>query len=277
MNGETMKTIISPVDFSATSLNAAQYAADLALATGAKLVLVNVFQLPISVTEIAISDTVFNDILDISKDDLDELAFTLKERTSGKIDIETEVATGTIEGEIEASVIREKPFALVMGIQDSSGMERFFLGSNTLHAIRHIFCPILAVPEQAVFHDIKKIGLACDLDHSTNIPFDKVAEWLSEFNASLDIIHVNKSEKTSSNEVSESLTIHNMLNKFRPNFHFLRGKDLSSELHDFSNLQSLDLLIIFPKQHGFGEVFGEKHAKKIILHQQIPVLAVHTI
>ena len=117
-----MKTIISPVDFSPASLNAAQYAADLAFATGAKLVLVNIFQIPMSVTEIAISDSVFNEMLDASKDDLDDLASSLKERTNGKVQIESEVATGTIEGQIEELVLREKPFALVMGIQASSGM-----------------------------------------------------------------------------------------------------------------------------------------------------------
>ena len=271
-----MKTIISPVDFSPASLNAAQYAADLAFATGAKLVLVNIFQIPMSVTEIAISDSVFNEMLDASKDDLDDLASSLKERTNGKVQIESEVATGTIEGQIEELVLREKPFALVMGIQASSGMERFFLGSNTLHAIRHIFCPILVVPDHAVYQEIKRIGLACDLDHHTNIPFDKVADWLSAFNASLDIIHVNKSEKTSGDQVSETLAIHNMLAKFQPNFHFLKGKNIATELHDFSNLHVLDLLMIFPKRHGLDEVFGEKHATKIILHQQIPVLAAHT-
>jgi hypothetical protein len=230
-----------------------------------------------SVTEIAISDSALNEMLDTSKDDLDELASTLKERTNGRIQIETEVAVGPIEGQIEESVMREKPFALVMGMQTASGMERFILGSNTLHAIRHIFCPILVVPEHAAYREIKKIGMACDLDHTTNIPFPSVVDWLSAFNASLDIIHVNKSEKTSRDAVSESLSIHNMLNKFQPNFHFLKGKDLSAELLDFSNLRALDLLIIFPKNHGLDEIFGEKHTKKTILLQQIPVLTVHTM
>jgi nucleotide-binding universal stress UspA family protein len=270
-----MKTIIAPVDFSEASLNAAKYAADLALATESKLLLVNVFQIPISVTEIAIPDSVFNEMLDVSRDDLDQLASTLKERTKGKIPIITEVATGTIEGQIEALTLEENPFALVMGIQASSAMERFFLGSNTVHAIRHIFCPILVVPEHAIFKNIRKIGLACDLDITTDIPFDKVLGWLHAFDASIDIIHLNRSEKATSTEVSESLSIHNVLNKFRPNFHFLKGKDLSTELREFSFVHELDLLIIFPKLHGVDQIFEEKHSRKIVLHQQIPVLSIH--
>jgi len=271
-----MKTIISPVDFSPASINAANYAADLALATDSQLLLVNIFQIPISVTEVAISDTVFNEMLDVSQDDLDELASTLKDRTQGKVAIRTQVARGTIEGQMEELAMAEKPFALVMGIQDSTATERFFLGSHALHSIRHIFCPILIVPDHVNYYEIKKIGLACDLEHASEIPFDKVSEWISAFQASLDIIHVSRTGMTSSKEVGETLSIHNMLNKFRPNFHFLKGKDIAEELREFSNLQALNLLIIFPKKHGIEDVFAEKHARKIILRQSIPVLSVHT-
>jgi nucleotide-binding universal stress UspA family protein len=47
-----MRTIIAPTDFSAVSLNAVNYAADLAVAINAELILLHVVQIPITVSEI---------------------------------------------------------------------------------------------------------------------------------------------------------------------------------------------------------------------------------
>ena len=52
-----MKTIIAPTDFSAVSLNAMNYAADLAVAIDAKLLLVNIVPLPVtSSVEVTITE-----------------------------------------------------------------------------------------------------------------------------------------------------------------------------------------------------------------------------
>ena len=47
-----MKLIIAPTDFSAISDNAIKYATDMAAAMGANLMLVNVYQIPISFSEV---------------------------------------------------------------------------------------------------------------------------------------------------------------------------------------------------------------------------------
>jgi len=49
-----VKTIIVATDFSATALNAANYAADMALAINADMLLLHVYQLPVSYSEIAV-------------------------------------------------------------------------------------------------------------------------------------------------------------------------------------------------------------------------------
>ena len=47
-----MKLIIAPTDFSAISDNAIKYATDMTIAMGTNLMLVNVYQLPISFSEV---------------------------------------------------------------------------------------------------------------------------------------------------------------------------------------------------------------------------------
>ena len=62
-----MKLIIAPTDFSAISDNAIRYATDMAVAMGTNLMLVNVYQLPISFSEVPLVTISIDEIRKISE------------------------------------------------------------------------------------------------------------------------------------------------------------------------------------------------------------------
>ena len=62
-----MKLIIAPTDFSAISDNAIKYATDMAVAMGTNLMLVNVYQLPISFSEVPLVTISLDEIRKISE------------------------------------------------------------------------------------------------------------------------------------------------------------------------------------------------------------------
>ena len=136
-----MKTIIAPTDFSRISVNAVNYAADLAASLHAKLLLLNVVEIPVAVSEIPVPQPVFGEMLQDSSHDLEELAAKLRTQTNGKIDISSEVMIGDIEYQIGETVKRENPFVLVMGLTTGKSGERFFFGSKTLSIIKHLNFP----------------------------------------------------------------------------------------------------------------------------------------
>jgi nucleotide-binding universal stress UspA family protein len=65
-----MKLIIAPTDFSAISDNAIRYATDMAVAMGTNLMLVNVYQLPISFSEVPLVTISMDEIRKISEEKL---------------------------------------------------------------------------------------------------------------------------------------------------------------------------------------------------------------
>jgi len=273
-----MKTIIVPTDFSASSRNAANYAVDLATAIHADLILLHVVQAPLTVSEVIMPEPVFEEMVDQATTDLNALAVQLAVKTKGKVNISSQIKIGTIEHQIEEMSNEKKPIALVMGIRSSGSVERFFIGSNTLSVERHLYCPVLIIPENVHFNGINKIALACDLQHvAATLPFKALQEWLSMFHASLDIIHVSKQETPEPTATHECISVHNHLNRFQPEFHFLTGNNLAESLHEFVKEHSINLLIIIPRKHGFLELFNEKHAKKVVTHQDIPVLSIHAV
>ncbi len=270
-----MKTILATTDFSNASVNAINYAAGLALAVNARLVLLHVFQVPVSPTEVPMPEPVFEEMLDDARQELDKLSKKLTQRTKGKLSISIQLEIGTVHYQINEFSKNENPFAIVMGLEAGSNFEKFLLGSKTLYAVKRLSSPVLVVPENVVFSPIKKIGLASDLEQVSVLPFEKINEWLSAFNASLDIIHVSRSGAMRPGETGESVSLRNNLTKFHPSFHFMVGENMGEKIDEFVKDHQINLLIIVPKKHGIDEMFNEKHAKKIIVSQHVPILAIH--
>ncbi len=276
IKARNMKTIIAPTDFSESSLNAVNYAADLAVAVHGKLVLLHVVQVPVTISEVPLPEPVFEDMLRIASSDLENLVVEIGRRTNGKIDVLKEIVMGDTGGQIIDISSRQKPFAVVMGLRSGKTLERFFAGSETLSMIRYLPYPLLIVPEGCSFKGIHKIGLASDLDNiSELVPSRAFEEWMSAFNASLDIVHVCRKNDHVIPQLEQADAGRGSLDKFHPKFHFAAGDNVADGLSRFVEEHQLDLLIVIPKKHGIAELFDEKHSKKIVLHQQVPVLVLH--
>jgi nucleotide-binding universal stress UspA family protein len=274
-----MKTILAPTDFSASSINAVNYAADMALAVKAQLILINAVQFPVAASELSLPESVMDEIIDMGNSDLEELANKLKKRTNEKISISSEVLFGPVEQQIELMSASKRPLAIVMGIKPGKTFERALLGSTVFHTMNHIPYPLLIIPENFQFSPVREIGLACDLENmEENIPFEAIKEWLSLFNARLHIVHVSvKNKEFRTSQLSGSVSLQNHFASFAPKFHFLEGSNLEDELNHFAKSINLDLLIVMPRTYGIFKSFRKKHSKKLIRHNQIPVLSIHEL
>src|ERR1700730_11840837 len=170
-----MKTILAPTDFSASSINAVNYAADLALAVNAQRVLFTAVQFPVAVSEVSFPESVMDEIIDMGNNDLEELENKIKKRTCEKISITSEVMFGSVEQQVELMSARKRPLAIVMGIKPGKTFQRGLMGSTLFHTMNHIPYPLLIIPENFKFSQIKEIGLACDLENiEESLPFESL-------------------------------------------------------------------------------------------------------
>jgi nucleotide-binding universal stress UspA family protein len=271
-----MKTILAPTDFSASSVNAVNYAADLALSIKANLVLFHAIPFPIAVSEISIPGDFVDDMMEASQKDMEELCKDVRFRTKGKISIKSDIAVGSVENEIENISSREKPLAIILGIRSSKSLERALMGSSVFHIMNHVGYPTVMVPENALFNEIKNIGLACDFKKSDEeIPFESITEWLSLFKANIEIINIAGNNKGfKAEQLAESTSLEIRLNAFKPHFNFLTSNNIADELNDFVNTHPLDLLMVFPRKHGVFGLFHKSKSRFIINHSQLPILSI---
>ena len=149
-----MKTVIAPVDFSATSRNALWFAAELCKRASARLLIVNALQ--------------DDEAEEEAKDKLEQVRFDLQTFWPG-LEIESSVAQGKLVDVLKKIREVQWPDLVVMGTKGATGLKRILIGSNTVKVIAHTNLPVLVIPEAAQFENFLKKGknrvvLATDLE-----------------------------------------------------------------------------------------------------------------
>jgi nucleotide-binding universal stress UspA family protein len=274
-----MKTIIVPTDFSPIATNAMNYAADMALGINASLLLLHVYQVPVSMTDVPVVIVSAEEMKKSSEEKLEELKQSLAHITSGKIKIYTEVKMGDVADELENLCKNIRPFAVVMGTKGASGIERILFGSTTLTAIRHLTWPVIVVPPGKEYgKGIKKIGLACDFQQVVqSTPVQFIKQMVKEFGAELHVMNVDYENRHFKPETpQESLLLHTLLEDVNPNYHFINHLDIEDGINEFAETNNLDLLIVIPKKHKLLEgLFKPSSTKQLVTQSHVPVMCVH--
>jgi len=274
-----MKTIIVPTDFSPIATNAMNFAADMAVNINASLMLLHVYQVPVSMTDVPVVMVSAEELRKSSEAKLQEIKDALTHITSGKIKVYTEARLGDVSDEIEDVCKQIQPFALIMGTRGTSGLERVLFGSTTLTAIRHLTWPVIVVPPGKEYGTgIKKIGFACDFEkvvESTPIQFIK--NMVKEFGAELHVLNVDYESRHFKPETpEESLMLHTLLEDLNPNYHFINHVDIEDGINEFVEENNIDLLITIPKKHKLlDSLFKRSSTKQLVTQSHVPVMCVH--
>ncbi len=274
-----MKTIIVPTDFSPVALNATNYAADMAIAVNAEILLVNIYTIPVSYSEVPVAMISIEEMKKASEAELTDLKTSLEHITSGKIKIRIESRMGNTVDELEDICNTVKPFVVVMGSKGKSGIENLLFGSTTLTAIRHLSWPVICVPPGKEYGSgIKKIGFACDFKEvRETTPVDLIKEMVSVFGAELHILNVDNNNKDFRPETPEqTFKLHDLLKDINPTYQFIDHPDVEDGINDFAEKNNMDLIIAIPKKHKLLDgIFKPSSTKQLIFQSHIPVMCLH--
>lgn len=261
-----MNTVIVPIDFSDTSLNAAEYAARfLAGHYGVEIILYHCYEME------------YGDVNAL--ENLENLKGRLLDITPLNITLLTEQSDDFLE-ELEKLARHRQADLVIMGITGGrSRTEQRFMGSNTLKLAENKYIPVLIVPENSKYIGMKNVLLATDLKDVVNtIPSAPIKKILKEFNLNLHVINVNEEHYIALTEEheAEKAKIREMFSDFNPEFYFLRLFDVEEAINQFALDKNIDLIINVHKEHSLiSRIFKESHTKKLAFQSQVPLLVVH--
>lgn len=266
-----MKTIIAPTDFTDVSLNAVNYAADMAQDINAELLLVHASNFSAPVSESSLTAGVMYEE-EYGTEQLDKVREQLIERTKNKINVRVQNVKGVAVDAIEKICEREHPFLVVVATHSPSVIERWLIQSVTLHAAEHLQYPLLVVPDKSSYKGIKNVGLACELQHVYEEPVSVLQAFIRTFRASLHLLHIIKPKEDK--RFLEMMLTRHRFHEFDPVLHFIEKENIYEELFSFAKKNAFDVLIIMHHQHSSSE---KSAFTKLTLHPQIPVMVLQPV
>ena len=258
--------IIVPLDFSENSLNAAHFTSRMLTGNyGAILYLYHTYEKDKDASE-ALSQ-------------LESLKKKLMEDSIVKIEIVSEQSDDFIES-LERKVRHLDADLVVMSIREKSRLEQAIDNSNSLRMIEKNLCPVMVIPHNFQFNEIRNVALASDFkDVANSIPLVPVKRVLSLFKPHLHIVNINSEIYVSLSEeyLAERTVMQNMFQEFNPEFYFITTYDFHETLRQFIDDKNIDLVLTFPRKHSFiSNMIKGNNTKRLVMESSIPVLAAHS-
>ena len=191
-----MKTILVPTDFSNYSNNALNFAYNIAKGHDAQIQLIHVIESFDSqsyntmgmVESNSQVDLYMNELMKVTSRRMGEI---INDPKYEGVEIKPHVHYGKPYETIAKIIAEHDAFLVVMGTLGSSGLDELFIGSNTEKVVRYAKCPVLAIPNEAKYEDIKDIVYATNLTADDDKVIDRLKTGQEIFDAHLHILWVN--------------------------------------------------------------------------------------
>lgn len=273
-----MKKFLVPTDFSDTSKNAARYAVKMLEGKpGVQITLYYVFDTPSGTDGTLLTEddldrqTILGRALGSMKDELMAI---------GTVRIETVAEQGSsLIDNIERYVRHHGIDMVIMGITGATKVEQIFIGSNTLKLVKEGVCPVMIVPPDAQYQEIREVALTSDFkDVDGTTPVAPIKSLLDLFRPTLYVINVDSEHYVEITEEykEERAKLERHFSSYNPQFAFIRLFDFLDAINNFTRDHEIDLIVTVPRKHNFlGNLFKSSHTKKLAYHSSVPIVAIH--
>lgn len=276
-----MTTLLFPTDFSEAANRAFIYALKLAEKLDARIVTLHVFSRPdiSGLSHVPRSlEKVYENIdleeLDEYRSSVPQLDAIQSESDMGHVDVSHTLYEGdTVEVILERAAA-ESAGLIVMGTTGARGLKEILLGSVAGEILENAPCPVLAVPEQAVFDGtLDNIAFTTTFSEEDERGLRSMLALLGAFKPNIHCVNVDLAHTASYLHKQEAF-----MAKFEDvddmSVHILDGTDFSTTLTDFLETSTIDLLVMVTHKRTFwDELFNYSKTKTLSYHSSTPIMS----
>ena len=281
-----MKNIIVPTDFSATSLKALSYAAEIAQKSGATIYLLHVM-VPITdnVGQLYQMNIVNDMLQEETNRSLSELSALKKNVLSiySSIKIETILLEGTVINSILTFAESKSIDLIVMGTTGASGMKEIFMGSVAAATIAKTIIPVLTVPANYKLEEPDGILFATSHFEEKKEVLTPIVDLANLYGATIHVaVFLDTDDARAADyllNTRQLLHYIKVLNDMFPNTKFkgelLEGSDFEKAVEKYEEMNELDIIamIRYPKNL-LETILRKSTTRKISFHSTIPLLII---
>ncbi len=267
-----MKFLV-PVDFTSNSINAGDYAAELARATKASILFQHV------ITPFVDEDTYLTvDVATVAKEakhQLDKLVQTAILEHS--IDVQGLVTKGDVTDEILKLAGTKKIDIIIMGTHSVSPVMKFLFGSTTSDIISKTNAAVLAVPDDITFSPPRHIVFASDYENGDIESLRQLVALAKFFDAEINVVHVTKEYEEPGTELSIIEYFSDLVEKHisYPKIvcRVFKNDNVSRGIEIFSQTVGANMIALTNRKHGLLDKFlNTSVAKEFIYKGNLPLL-----
>lgn len=268
-----MKTILMPVDFSPTSVNAANYACALAEKTGSNVRLLYAYAIPVPTGDGIFPVSTFEELEKLSHEKLSALKNKLQEKF--KVNIEAVSRPGFAVEEIFEEANQLHPWLVVMGLKSEGKLSEIFFGSTTTGIISKASVPVLVIPDGVVFSIPEKLVFACDFSGEvTNRQLAPLKELAKAFSSEVLLANfVNADQKNRLSEEEEEKKIEYELGDINHDYYFPVCESFSEGLDAFLEIHGANMVVMTHHRHNLWyQLTHRSETRHTAFHTRIPLL-----
>ncbi len=263
--------IIVPVDFSEDSVNALEYAIEIANRAGSDIIMVYVvktgrFDFLRGVETVA------------SKGDFENFQEKYQPVLKGKLS--WEVKKGVVSVEIINLAEEQKAWLIVMGSHGVSGLMENWMGSNAFKVVSLSKCPVLTVRGEFKKRSIENLVLPIDNTWASRHKIPAAVEMAGLFGSSITVLGTYPP-----NEKEEEFKIHKYVHQsqdvllkhhIKNKAEFVSGSNAAKVTIEYAVKSNADLVAIMTDtDEDISKMILGGYAQYMVHHCPVPILSVH--
>ncbi len=264
--------ILVPVDFSHNSADALRFAGEIAFKSGAEVCALHIYSgsKPLRTMSVILEDKM--------------MTFTMhalrrhdKLKLSVKYSFHVVSNVKFINGVLSSGMLAEMDL-VIMGTKGAGGLKGVFIGSNTFNLAQKIDKPIIAVPRNTFFQEMKRIMFCSDFNNHKNIErLNPIKDIAKLFNSEVRIVHVrlNASEHPKGEHMNESVEEDNFFgDEVKHVFKIINSGNVLKGISNYLQIKSdIDMVaVVNHKRNTMTNLFRTDHAKELAFHANMPLL-----
>jgi len=277
-----MKKILLPTDFSDNAKNAIYYALNLFKNENCKIYLLNTYTPIIYSYDYQMNAGGYlGEIADVVRDNsirkLNELEKNVKEKFNNpKHQFEIIASFNLLTDEVKDRIDEHAIDLIVMGTKGATGTKEILFGTNTIHIIQKVKCPVLAIPDGHFFEDPKEILFPTDfkIDYS-NKKLAILKNIVNQLDSRVHVLNVSHGVELNEAETKSKEKLESLLLDVKHAFYRVNDQDIPQAINEFQKSTYVQLLMMINNKHSFFEnLFFKPVINQIGFHLNIPFLVI---
>ncbi|HTD40840.1 MAG TPA: universal stress protein [Mucilaginibacter sp.] len=279
-----MKTYIVPIDFSETSIHAAEFTALLSNQTDVSdIYLLHSYHVSVYESVLPTPDMIMPSEEEIEeqvrerKHKLEQLRVKMHRQVRDGVTVHVRISRSQLVRSIIETVDKEKGDLVILGSNGRSNLCDSHIGSNVVNISKLSPAPVVVVPPACHYELIKRVVMACDFNKvKDSIPLEPLKRLLQRHDVELQVVNIDKEAKHKNadpEQLAEETALHGMLKEYHPRYYYNSEGDIINGILNFAKGHHAQMVIALPHKYSFFQsLLHNSVSQQLTIHSAMPVL-----